>query len=79
MWTRVRNEGRAHIEGAPEEGETKGKKDVRSFQRRLIEDLPLMYRAGKREKSLSTAQQQAMTHIASAITALGLDLSAITK
>ena len=77
VWTRVRDDGRAHVEGAPEKDGKK--KDVRSFQRRLIEDLPLIYRAGKKEKSLSTQQQQVMTHLASAITALGLDLSAIVK
>jgi hypothetical protein len=77
MWTRVRNEGRAHIEGAPED--TKGKKSTRSFQLRLIEDLTALYRAGKREESLSTQQQQAMTHMASALTAMGVDLSAIVK
>ena len=77
VWTRVREEGKAHVEGAPEKDGKK--KDVRSFQRRLIEDLPLIYRAGKKEKSLSTQQQQVMTHLASAITALGLDLSAIVK
>jgi hypothetical protein len=77
MWTRVRAEGRAHIEGATED--TKGKKITRSFQLRLIEDLTALYRAGKREESLSTQQQQAMTHMASALTAMGVDLSAIVK
>jgi hypothetical protein len=77
MWTRVRAEGRAHIEGAPED--SKGKKVSRSFQLRLIEDMTLLYRAGKREESLSTQQQQAMTHLASALTAMGVDLSAIVK
>ena len=77
MWTRVRAEGRAHIEGAPED--SKGKKVSRSFQLRLIEDMTLLYRAGKREESLSTQQQQAMTHLASALTAMGIDLSTIVK
>ena len=77
IWTRVRAEGRAHFEGAPED--TKGKKSTRSFQLRLIEDLTALYRAGKREESLSTQQQQAMTHMASALTAMGVDLSAIVK
>jgi hypothetical protein len=77
MWTRVRNEGRAHVEGVSED--TKGKKETRSFQRRIVEDLTALYRAGKREESLSTQQQQAMTHIASALTAMGVDLALIVK
>jgi len=77
IWTRVRAEGRAHIEGAPEKD--KGASNKRSFQLRLIEDLSLLFRAGKREESLSTQQQQAMTHIASALTAMGVDLSSLVK
>jgi hypothetical protein len=76
VWTRVRAEGRAHAEGAPEE---KGASNKRSIQLRLIEDLTALFRAGKREESLSTQQQQAMTHIASALTAMGIDLSTIVK
>jgi hypothetical protein len=77
VWTRVRDEGRAYFEGAPDK-ESK-KKATRSFQLRLIEDLTALYRAGKREESLSTQQQQAMTHMASALTAMGVDLAAIVK
>ena len=76
IWTRVRAEGRAHAEGAPEE---KGASNKRSIQLRFIEDIPALFRAGKREESLTTQQQQVMTHLASAITALGLDLSQIVK
>ena len=77
IWTRVRAEGRAHIEGAPEKD--KGASNKRSFQLRVIEDLSSLFRAGKREESLSTQQQQAMTHIASALTAMGVDLSSLVK
>jgi hypothetical protein len=77
VWTRVRAEGRAHAVGATDEAGKK--KSTRSFQLRLIEDLTALYRAGKREESLSTQQQQAMTHMASALTAMGVDLSAIVK
>ena len=75
MWTRVRNEARAHIEGAPE----KGANTKTSIQLRMITDLTKLYRAGKREESLSTAQANAMTGIASALTALGVDLNMIVK
>jgi hypothetical protein len=78
IWTRVRNEARIHIEGAPEKED--GASNLRSLQRRFIEDIPALFRAGKREKNgLTTQQQQVMTHLASAITALGLDLSQIVK
>jgi hypothetical protein len=78
IWTRVRKEARIHIEGAPEKEE--GASNLRSLQRRFIEDIPALFRAGKREKNgLTTQQQQVMTHLASAITALGLDLSQIVK
>lgn len=79
MWTRVRNAGRVHMEGEPAEGESKGAKPQRSFQLRLIEDLTALYKAGKREESLSTPQQNAMTHIASALAALGVDINALVK
>jgi hypothetical protein len=77
IWTRVRAEGRAHIEGAPEKD--KGASNKRSIQLRLIEDLSSLFRACKREESLSTQQAQAMTHIASALTAMGVDLSTLVK
>ena len=77
MWTRVRNEARAHVEGAPEKD--KGASTKRSIQLRLIEDLSSLFRACKREESLSTQQAQAMTHIASALTAMGVDLSSLVK
>ena len=77
VWTRVRAEGRAHIEGAPEK--EKGASNKRSIQLRLVEDLSSLFRACKREDSLSTQQQQAMTHIASALTAMGVDLSSLVK
>ena len=79
MWTRVREAGRIHMEGEPAEGESKGAKPQRSFQLRLIEDLTALYKAGKREESLSTQQQGAMTGIVSALTALGIDPSTLVK
>lgn len=77
MWTRVREAGRAHVFGAAEE--SKGAKPQRSFQLRLVEELTSLYKAGKREESLSTQQQGAMTGIVSALTALGIDVSTLTK
>lgn len=79
MWTRVREAGRLHAEGEPAEAESKGAKPQRSFQLRLIEDLTALYKAGKREESLSTQQQGAMTGIVSALTALNIDVSTLVK
>lgn len=78
MWTRVREAGRAHTFG-PSEGESKGAKPQRSLQLRLVEDLTALYKACKREESLSTAQQNAVTGIVSALSALGVDVSTLVK
>ncbi len=79
MWTRVREEGRRHVHGAPAEEESKGAKPQRSFQLRLVEDLTALFKAGKREESLSTQQQNAMTGIVSALSALGVDVATLVK
>lgn len=78
MWTRVRAEGRAYVFGTPEESAT-GPKPQRSFQLRLVEELTSLYKAGKREESLSDQQQNAMTGIVSALSALGVDVSTLVK
>ena len=91
VWTRVRNEGRKLIEGEPEaasgegesgEGETEkaGAKEVRSLSLRLIEELSTLFKACKREadkNNLDAKQSQAQTHIASALAALGMDLTMV--
>ena len=81
MWTRVREAGRLHMEGEPEEGdeESGGAKPRKSLQLRLIDDLVKLYKACKREESLSTQQQNACTGIVSALAALGVDVGTITK
>lgn len=72
-WTRVRKEGRAIALGADaDEGE---KKTTRSIRLRMVEDLSALYKAAKREESLAADTAQALTHIASALTALGVDLA----
>lgn len=78
MWTRVREAARLHIEGEKEE-ESKGARPQRSFQLRLIEELTALYKAGKREEGLTTQQQNAMTGIVSALSALGVDVSTLVK
>lgn len=79
MWTRVREEARKYVEGDTGEAESKGAKPQRTFQLRLIEELTALYKAGKREESLSTQQQNAMTGIVSALSALGVDVSTLVK
>jgi hypothetical protein len=64
--------------GEPEESTESGsgKKETRSVQLRMVEDLTSLYKLGKREKlKLTPAQAQAHTHIASALNALGVDIS----
>ena len=90
-WTRVREAGYAHAhpkpvgeDGEPIEGEGEGDnkpgpKPRKSLQLRLVEDLITLYKACKREESLSTQQQGALTGICSALAALGIDISTITK
>jgi hypothetical protein len=93
VWTRVRNEGRKLIEGEPEaasgdgesgegggETESAGTKQVRSLSLRLVEDLSALFKACKREEAknnLDAKQSQAQTHIASALQALGVDLTMV--
>lgn len=79
IWTRVREAGRLHMEGAPEEGDSKGAKPQRSLQLRLIEELTSLFKACKREESLSTQQQNALTGIVTALSALGVDVSTLVK
>ena len=90
IWTRVRNEGRKLVEGEPEaasgegdgegDGDKAGTKEVRSLSLRLIEELSTLFKACKREadkNNLDAKQAQAQTHIASALAALGVDLTMI--
>lgn len=90
IWTRVRNEGRKLVEGEPEaasgegdgegEGDKAGAKQVRSLSLRLVEDLSALFKACKREEAknnLDAKQSQACTHIASALAALGVDLTMV--
>jgi hypothetical protein len=85
VWARVRKYAKEHVEGVPEattEGESDGESDgtarhTRSLNLRLIEELSTLWKATKRAESLSTKEAQAQTHIASALTALGVDLATI--
>jgi hypothetical protein len=86
VWARVRKYAQEYIEGVPEatttEGESDGESDgnarhTRSLNLRLVQDLILLWKATTRAESLSDKERQAQTHIASALTALGVDLATI--
>jgi len=82
VWARVRKYAQEYVEGAPEatEGEaTEGgdTKTARSLTLRLVEELTLLHKAGKKAESLSNKEQDALTYVASALGALGIDLSTL--
>ncbi len=89
VWARVRKYAQEYVEGVPEtaEGETEGEgkgegegvgaRHTRSLDLRLVEDLSTLWKACKRQESLSDKQRQAMTHIGSALTAMGVDLTTV--
>ena len=83
IWARVRKYAQEYVEGVPEaaeggagdgEGESVGKRETRSFGRRCIDELTLLYKAGRRTEGLSTKEQEALAKIGGALIALGLDL-----
>jgi hypothetical protein len=90
IWARVRKIGRAEyfkaqglnedgsdpdaiVEGEGE-GEGAGSRN-RSINLRFVEDLGKLYKAGKREESLSDPMQKALIYVSSALQALGVDLT----
>lgn len=92
IWTRVRNEGRKMVEGEPEaasgdgdgdgdgEGDKAGTKEVRSLRLRFVQELCLLHKAAKREEAknnLPAQEAEAAVHIASALKALGVDLTMV--
>ena len=83
VWTRVRNEGRKLTEGDKPEAEateSAGAKEVRSLKLRMIEELSTLHKAAKREEgknNLGKAEAEAATYIASALKALGVDLTLV--
>jgi hypothetical protein len=83
VWARVRKYAQEHIEGKPTEGEAEKSTDsvasrtTRTLNLRLIEELVLLYKACKNEKTIGDKEKQAETHIASALTALGVDLATV--
>lgn len=84
IWARVRKYGQEYIEGANapaaaaeggEAAEGGNTRETRSLARRYIEELTVLYKAGKRAESLSDKESEALTKIGGALIALGVDLS----
>lgn len=81
VWARVRKYAQEHIEGVPEkkegESESAGAQPNRSLTLRFVEELTLLYKAGKRAESMSDKERAAHTYIASALGALGIDIGSL--
>jgi hypothetical protein len=57
----------------------RGANDIRSLRLRMVEDLCGLYKAAKREKSLDTTEANCLVHVTSALIALGIDLTTLSK
>lgn len=84
VWARVRKYAQEHCEGpkgetATSEGETEsnGAQPNRSLTLRYVEELTLLFKAGRRAESMSDKERNAHTHIGSALAALGIDLATL--
>lgn len=83
IWARVRKYAQEYIVGetpataGAEAGEAEGgnTRETRSLARRYIEELTVLYKAGKKAESLSDKESDALTKIGGALIALGVDLS----
>jgi hypothetical protein len=86
VWARVRKYAQEHAEpkvetaegeSAEAEGSKVGARQNRSLTLRLVEELTTLYKATKNADSLSDKERDCQTHIASALTAMGIDLTTI--
>jgi hypothetical protein len=87
VWARVRKYAQEYIEGTPTdtatgeagdgESESVGARETRSLTRRFVDELTLLYKAGKRAESLSDKESEALAKIGGALIVLGLDLSTL--
>jgi hypothetical protein len=83
IWARVRKYAQEYIVGetpatageAAGEAEGGNTRETRSLARRYIEELTVLYKAGKKAESLSDKESDALTKIGGALIALGVDLS----
>jgi hypothetical protein len=77
VWARVRKYGNEAMYGVQEsEG---GAKHGKSADLRITDSLVPLYKFLKRQDALSDKQNRVLTHVASALTAFGLDLALINS
>lgn len=88
VWARVRKYAQEHAEPkdpatesatAESEASKVGARQNRSLTLRLIEELTTLYKATKNADSLSDKERDCQTHMASALTAMGIDLATIQE
>ena len=85
VWARVRKYGQEHIDGPKTDAqpgaegstESAGAQPNRSLTLRFVEELTLLYKAGKRADSMSDKERAAHTFVASALGALGIDIGSL--
>jgi hypothetical protein len=83
VWARVRKYAQAHIEGdakpaaAEGDAESNGAQPNRSLTLRFVEELTLLFKAGRRAESMSDKEREAHTYIGRALGALGIDLGTL--
>lgn len=83
VWARVRKYAQEHIEGEAKPvaedaaAESNGAQPNRSLTLRFVEELTLLFKAGRRAESMSDKERAAHTYIGSALGALGIDLATL--
>jgi hypothetical protein len=77
VWARVRKYGSEAFFGIDDAPTESGAKHGKSPDVRIVDTLVPLYKFLKRQDSLSDKQSQVLTHVSSALTAFGMDLSMI--
>jgi hypothetical protein len=86
VWARVRKYAQEHCEGpkgeaatgeGEGEGESSGAQPNRSLTLRYVEELTLLFKAGRRAESMSDKERNAHTYIGRALGALGIDTGSL--
>ena len=85
VWARVRKYAQEHMNGPKTDAqpgaegatESAGAQPNRSLTLRFVEELTLLYKAGKRADSMSDKERAAHTYVASALGALGIDIGSL--
>jgi hypothetical protein len=85
VWARVRKYAQEHMNGPKTDAqlgaegatESAGAQPNRSLTLRFVEELTLLFKAGRRAESMSDKEREAHTYIGSALGALGIDLATL--